>query len=121
MELIHSEKTLPDGIKRIVTDGSKKRIHVPELKQHALTICRKKIDPRYINNALKKYTYGYLYVKENNIIGFAIWNVNYEVLDITTSEVVEKSYIHVLLICSEKKEYKLGQIIAADIEKLCET
>lgn len=120
---VYTAPTLPTELKRIYidkTDMKRKRVIDKELKEYAMNVCRKKISERYINNALKTYTNGYIYLRGKDIIGFAIWNIDvHERMNIKTLEIDTKRHIHVLLICSESKENKLGQIISRDIDRFC--
>ena len=120
MEETYSLRSLPGDMKRILFNESKRKIFGPQLKRHAMEVCRNKISETYINNAIKQFTHGYLYMKGNEILGFALWEVhiiNRE--SVTTNRPNLESYIDVRLVCSKNKENKLGSIISSDIERYC--
>ena len=99
------------------------KIYLDKLREHAFTICRKTINESYIEYAIDTFTNGLLYVKDGKYLGFCIWKLDKSNTNIpnktTASNTRPVKSIHILLICADKNDYHLGNIILQDVDEYC--
>ena len=101
----------PSHIERIVfhrSDPIQSR-----LKRQANTICRNMLNEEYIRQAFNRFRYGYYYKdSEDTILGFCIWKQKKRQL----KGGQDYKYIHILLICAEQTDFKMGKMMLFDID-----
>lgn len=119
---INNIYTRPSGIKRIYFKASQ-RAFVNRLKQEASEICRDEIPNGYINKVCNKLKEGYLYVKENKILGFIVWTIkntkNHNEYVIRDKPNFEYMLIH--LLCAKQTNTNFGYAMLDDAETYCTT
>jgi hypothetical protein len=89
---------------------------VRTLQAHAIETCRNLISPEYIRKVFNRFKWGFLYKdEEGSILGFCLWKPIKETLK--SGGMYE--YTHLLLICAEENEFKLGKKMLYDLETHC--
>ena len=88
---------------------------IKKLRSKATDTCRNIISDEYIKMAFNKVKRGFFYTLENNddIIGFCIWIEKNEILK---NGICFKN-LHILLICANYNDYKLGRKILFDVDR----
>lgn len=119
LEEVNNIQNLPDSYMRKLFI-SKDRSTVERIKKLGDDICRNKLPDRYINCALNTFKKGFVYYKDTNIVGFAVWKEK-------TYDPISKSkeirppipYMELLLICTLPNDYKISPKIMLDIDNYC--
>ena len=103
-----------DIIKHIIVSAN--RINIVALRKKADDTCRFKISPVYIHTAFNKFKKGYYYTNNSNeIIGFCLWKE----YDNIQKDGTTLKKLHIILVCADYNDYKLGRKILYDIESYC--
>jgi len=111
--------TRPDTIRKICIN-SKSISFIKEVKRHALTICRNEISESYINKTCKTFTNGYVYIRENNILGFILWKLQIHKQDEQkNTELLPSKSLFIQLLCAEKTGTDFGYSMLSDVETYC--
>jgi hypothetical protein len=80
------------------------------------SICRSALSESYIKRVFNKFKRGYLYKNnDNELVCFVIWVEHNQ----PHMEYDNFSYMHVLLMCGLKMEFKIGNLIFPDLLKYC--
>lgn len=112
MENKYTTNIFPSDIIKLAIHPSDRKL-VSLLRHKADETCRFKISSSYIYNAFNKFKKGYYYTNDsNNIIGFSLWK---DYKNIQKDGTILKK-IHVILICADYNDYRLGRKILYDIE-----
>ena len=104
----------PDNITTKLIQSFNRSI-IPVLRKRANEICKLLIGEKYIHSAFNRFKKGYTYTVNDTIIGFSLWkekNILYK------NDNYIKS-LHIILICGNHKDFKLGKKILFDIESYC--
>jgi len=105
----------PNDINKFLIHPSNRKLIV-SLRQTAYDTCRTKIGPQYIRMAFNKIRRGYYYTNDKDeVIGFCIWE---EKNNLKKDDTYIKQ-LHILLICADYNDYKLGRKILFDVDSYC--
>jgi hypothetical protein len=111
--------TRPENIKKIFITP-KNVAFVRELKRNALTTCRGEISESYIKRTCKTFTHGFVYVRENKILGFILWKIDTAEPDAQiNTDMMPSKQVFIQLICSEKTGTDFGYVMLSDVESYC--
>jgi hypothetical protein len=92
------------------------------VKRHALETCRFKIPEAYIQRAFNKFKRGLYYMYGDTIYGFILWREYTEHPIINIHDALDfppTHYMYVLLVCTQKNTFRLGERILKDIDMYC--
>lgn len=115
----------PDYIQKVLFDHSYE--HLDKLKQHANSVCKGAINPKYIERAFQLFMGGYAYYDNDILIGFILWDIDiamanpndvkYKSSNVNECLTNTNEKLHILLVCSNQSDVKLGSLMLYDTEK----
>jgi hypothetical protein len=112
----------PTSIKRIYFKSSDRHF-VDKLKYDASDVCRNELTDEYIKKVLKKFKEGFIYIRDNQIMGFILWeiknNKDRHVEGVLQKPLSDYKYMYIYLICAKKTNSDFGYIMLDDAEKHC--
>jgi len=102
----------PSNINKLLIHPSNRKL-IASLRQNAYDTCRTKIGPQYIHTAFNNFKRGYYYTNDKaEILGFSIWKEN----NVLQKDDTLFKKLHIILICADYNDYKLGRKILFDID-----
>ncbi len=106
------ENIYPTNIERVILRSNQKSKKAT-MKVVADTICRGQISEKYINWAFNNFTRGFIYYRDDNPFAFCIWQ------EIMHKDLSNGLGIRILLLCSEKSEFRVADYIFNDLTGYC--
>jgi hypothetical protein len=105
----------PNNINKILIHPSNRKL-IGILRHNAYKTCRTKIGSQYIHTAFNKLKRGHYYTNDiNEVIAFCIW----EEKNILQKDDTHIRKLHILLVCADENDYKLGRKILYDVDYYC--
>lgn len=114
----------PNDIEKHYIKSSERSI-ISSLKIKAENTCRNLINPDYIHKAFNRFKSGYYYTSiQNEVLGFVLWkeiNIVQENKSILQKETKHIKQLHIILVCADINDFRLGTKILFDVESYCIT
>jgi hypothetical protein len=122
MDNKYTTNIYPNDINKLIIKSSERNL-ISILRQKADTTCRYQINPSYIHKAFNTFKKGFYYTNNNDeILGFVLWKESTyvdEIKNINDKEKLNIKKLHIILICADNNDYRLGTKILSDIDSYC--
>jgi hypothetical protein len=112
--IIEIENIHPTDVEKVLIHASE-RAYISAIRRHAFEVCRGNISVSYIKQSFNRFKNGFVYLRNNTVVAFCIWNVR----DNQNPDGTFKPALRIRLICSSSTSGVNMDVILYDIDAYC--